>query len=101
MAFLLEVSALAEGAEVPKYRTFSLWRAAYSLDGYGTTIDRWLDGSATDSDLDYLPSSRIREYLENIRQTGRILNFSLMAANVLRAVCGSDRCAASGRARLH
>lgn len=72
LAFLLEVAALAEGGEVPKYRTFSLWRAGYSLDGYGTTIDRWLDGTATDSDLDYVPSSRIREYLENIRKTGTI-----------------------------
>ena len=43
LAFLLEVDALAKGTEVPKYRTFSLWRAGYSLDGYGTTVDRWLD----------------------------------------------------------
>src|SRR5580700_10378573 len=56
LAFLLEVDALAKGTEVPKYRTFSLWRAGYSLDGYGTTVDRWLDGSAIDADLDYLPS---------------------------------------------
>lgn len=72
LAFLLEVSALSKGGEVPKYRTFSLWRAGYSLDGYGTTIDRWLDGTATDSDLDYVPSSRIREYLNHIRRTGTI-----------------------------
>src|SRR5690242_15279338 len=51
LAFLLEVAALANGSEVPKYRTFSLWRAGYSLDGYGTMIDRWLDGAAADSDL--------------------------------------------------
>jgi histidinol phosphatase-like PHP family hydrolase/predicted nuclease with RNAse H fold/dephospho-CoA kinase len=57
---------------VPKYRTFSLWRAGYSLDGYGTTIDRWLDGTARDEDLDYVPSSRIRQYLINIRQSGTI-----------------------------
>ncbi|MGJ5816773.1 PHP domain-containing protein [Paludibaculum fermentans] len=72
LAFLLEVDALAKGAEVPKYRTFSLWRAAYSLDGYGTTIDRWLDGTAIDQDLDYVPSSRIREYLATIRKNGTI-----------------------------
>ena len=72
LAFLLEVAALAEGTEVPKYRTFSLWRAGYSLDGYGTTIDRWLDGTAVDSDLDYVPSSRIREYLQNVRKSGTI-----------------------------
>ena len=72
LAFLLEVGSLAKGSDVPKYRTFSLWRAGYSMDGYGTNIDRWLDGSAADSDLDYVPSSRIRQYLEKIRKTGTI-----------------------------
>lgn len=72
LAFLLEVAALAEGKEVPKYRTFSLWRAGFSLDGYGTVIDRWLEGSAADSDLDYVPSIRIRQYLENVKKTGTI-----------------------------
>jgi Histidinol phosphatase and related hydrolases of the PHP family len=66
------VDALAKGAEVPKYRTFSLWRAGYSLDGYGTTIDRWLDGTARDEDLDYVPSSRIRQYLTNVRRSGTL-----------------------------
>ena len=70
LAFLLEVDALARNKEVPKYRTFSLWRAGYSLDGYGTTIDRWLDGEAHDGDLDYIPSLRIRKYLTEIRLTG-------------------------------
>lgn len=72
LAFLLEVDAIAKGQEVPKYRTFSLWRAGYSLDGYGTTIDRWLDGTLRDQDLDYVPSSRIRQYLTNIRLSGTI-----------------------------
>jgi len=72
LAFLLEVSALAEGTEVPKYRTFSLWRAGYSLDGYGTTVDRWLDGTLRDEDLDYVPSTRIRQYLTKIRERGSI-----------------------------
>jgi histidinol phosphatase-like PHP family hydrolase/predicted nuclease with RNAse H fold/dephospho-CoA kinase len=72
LAFLLEVDALSRGAEVPKYRTFSLWRAGYSLDGYGTTIDRWLDRTARDEDLDYIPSSRIRQYLAKIRMTGTV-----------------------------
>lgn len=72
LAFLLEVGAIAKGEEIPKYRTFSLWRAAYSLDGYGTTIDRWLDGTLTDQDLDCVPSSRIRQYLTNIRLSGTI-----------------------------
>lgn len=86
LAFLLEVAALAKGAEVPKYRTFSLWKAAYSLDGYGTMIDRWLDGTAQDSDLDHVPSSRIRQYLTNIRLSGTIPE--------LRSYCDKrfDRC---------
>src|SRR5437667_6421533 len=68
LAFLLEVEALAKGVEVPKYRTFSLWRAAYNLDGYGTTIDRWLGGHAVDDDLDYVPSNRIKQYLSAVRE---------------------------------
>jgi len=72
LAFLLEVEAISKGTEVPKYRTFSLWRAAYSLDGYGTTIDRWLEGTIRDSDLDYVPSARIRQYLTNIRLSGTV-----------------------------
>lgn len=72
LAFLLEVAALAESADVPKYRTFSLWRAGYSLDGYGTSIDRWLDGSVHDADLDYIPSARIQQYLSEIRRSGTI-----------------------------
>lgn len=72
LAFLLEVDALSKGAEAPKYRTFSLWRAGYSLDGYGTTIDRWLDGEIKDEDLDYVPSLRIRQYLTSIRHSGTI-----------------------------
>ena len=57
LAFLLEVDALANGTEVPKYRTFSLWRAGYSLDGYGTTIDGWLERASGDEALDYIPST--------------------------------------------
>ncbi len=49
-----------------------LWRAGYSLDGYGTTIDRWIDGTAGDDELDYIPSSRIRQYLSGIRREGTI-----------------------------
>src|SRR5690348_7041205 len=72
LGFLLEVAALANGTEVPKYRTFSLWRAALSLDGYGTTVDRWLDGQLSDLDVDYIPSSRIRQYLVDVRETGSL-----------------------------
>ena len=72
LAFLIEVDALAKGNEVPKFRTFSLWRAGYSLDGYGSTIDRWLEGTIRDGDLDYVPSARIRQYLTNIRLSGTV-----------------------------
>ena len=72
LAFLIEVDGLAKGNEVPKFRTFSLWRAGYSLDGYGTTIDRWLEGTIRDEDLDYVPSARIRQYLANIRLSGTV-----------------------------
>jgi histidinol phosphatase-like PHP family hydrolase/predicted nuclease with RNAse H fold/dephospho-CoA kinase len=72
LAFLLEVQALSIRNEVPKFRTFSLWRAGYSLDGYGTTIDQWLEGSLGKSQLDNVPSARIRQYLSEIRATGTI-----------------------------
>lgn len=72
LAFLLEIDALTKGLEVPKYRTFSLWRAAYSLDGYGTTIDRWLEGAIPDKELDYVPTARIKQYLLNVRETGTL-----------------------------
>lgn len=75
LAFLLEVSAIANRREIPKYRTLALFRAAYSLDGYGTNIDQWLDSNndtISDVDLDYIPSLRIRKYLSEIRRTGTI-----------------------------
>lgn len=72
LAFLLEVDALSKGTETPQYRTFSLWRAAYSLDGYGTTVDRWLEGATTNQELDYVPSARIRQYLEKVRGKGTL-----------------------------
>jgi histidinol phosphatase-like PHP family hydrolase/predicted nuclease with RNAse H fold/dephospho-CoA kinase len=72
LAFLLEIDAVAKGIEVPKYRTFSLWRAGYSLDGYGTSISRWLDGVLSSEDLDHVPSLRIKQYLSNIQLTGTL-----------------------------
>lgn len=72
LAFLLEIDALANESEVPKYRTFSLWRAALSLDGYSTTIDRWLEGSLSDEQLDNVPTPRIRDYLRFVKKTGTI-----------------------------
>src|SRR5205085_6024620 len=72
LSFFLEIGALAKGIESPKYRVFSLWRAALSLDSYGTTVDRWLDGALADGDLDHVPSSRIRQYLKAVRKTGTV-----------------------------
>jgi histidinol phosphatase-like PHP family hydrolase/predicted nuclease with RNAse H fold/dephospho-CoA kinase len=72
LAYVLEIDALSKGHEIPKYRTFSLWKAAYSFDGYSTALDRWLDHQLPDQSLDYVPSSRIRAYLSNIRQMGTI-----------------------------
>jgi histidinol phosphatase-like PHP family hydrolase/predicted nuclease with RNAse H fold/dephospho-CoA kinase len=78
LAFLLEVQALSAGQEVPKYRVFSLWKAAYRMDGYTTLMDRWLDGKLPDKALDHVPSSRIRQYLEEIRATGTLSELALV-----------------------
>src|ERR1700728_2470118 len=72
LAFFLELEGVGGATAASPYRALSLWRAAYSLDGYGTTIDRWLDGTARDEDLDYVPSSRIRQYLTNVGRSGTI-----------------------------
>jgi histidinol phosphatase-like PHP family hydrolase/predicted nuclease with RNAse H fold/dephospho-CoA kinase len=72
LAFLLEIDAIAKRKEIPKYRTFSLWRAGLNLDGYGATIDRWLDGGSENNELDQVPSVRIKQYLSNIRATGTL-----------------------------
>jgi histidinol phosphatase-like PHP family hydrolase/predicted nuclease with RNAse H fold/dephospho-CoA kinase len=72
LAFLLEVNALATGGDVPKYRTFSLWRAGLSLDGYGTIVGRWLKGDVRSEELDHVPSPRIRQHLSSIQQTGTL-----------------------------
>jgi histidinol phosphatase-like PHP family hydrolase len=72
LAYLLEVDAIAKSLEISKYRTFALWRAAYSFDGYCTLIDKWLDNEIKDAELDYVPSGRIRNYLEAIRESGTL-----------------------------
>ena len=72
LSFFLEVDSLAKGTPVPEYRAFSLFRAAYSLDSYGTTISRWLNGDGNHKILDYVPSKRIREYLLSVRETGTL-----------------------------
>jgi histidinol phosphatase-like PHP family hydrolase/predicted nuclease with RNAse H fold/dephospho-CoA kinase len=72
LAFFIEIAAIAERVEVPKYRTFSLWRAALGLDGYGTAVGRWLSGDATAAELDQPPSSRIKHHLLQVRLTGTL-----------------------------
>ena len=72
LAFFLEVEALAKKLPVPEYRAFSLFRAAYSLDSYDTTIARWLCGASTDDVLDYVPTKRIRDYLIAVQNTGTL-----------------------------
>ncbi len=72
LAFLLEIEAIARGEKKPKYRTFALWKAALGLDSYGTSIERWLEGSLSDNALDQIPSNRIKTYLQNIRDTGTV-----------------------------
>ena len=72
LAFFLEVDALANKVPVPEYRSFSLFRAAYSLDSYDTTIARWLSGVSADQVLDYVPTKRIREYLIAVQNTGTL-----------------------------
>ena len=72
LAFLVEIEALAAKTDVPKYRTFSLWRAALGLDGYGTAVGRWLAGDTNASELDQPPSPRIKHHLLQVRQTGTL-----------------------------
>jgi histidinol phosphatase-like PHP family hydrolase/predicted nuclease with RNAse H fold/dephospho-CoA kinase len=78
LAFLLEVDALRVGREVPKYRIFSLWKAAYRMDGYTNAIDRWLDGKLHERELDIVPSARIRHYLTEIRETGTLTELAAL-----------------------
>jgi histidinol phosphatase-like PHP family hydrolase/predicted nuclease with RNAse H fold/dephospho-CoA kinase len=78
LAFLLEVDALRIGRDVPKYRIFSLWKAAYRMDGYTTAIDRWLDGKLPERELDIVPSARIRHYLTEIRETGTLTELAAL-----------------------
>ena len=72
LAFFLEIDALAKRSPVPTYRAFSLFRAAYRLDSYDTTISRWLSGFDAHDVLDYIPTKRIREYLTFIQETGTL-----------------------------
>ncbi len=72
LAYLLQIDALAKDEDVPEYRVFALWKAALGLDGYTTNVNRWLHGDADDNTLDSDPSSRIRDHLRSIEETGSI-----------------------------
>ena len=72
LAFFVEIQALAGEVAVPKYRTFSLWRAALGLDSYGTALGQWLQGDLKTAKLDQPPSSRIKQHLLQVQQTGTL-----------------------------
>ncbi len=72
LAYLLQIDALAKNEDVPEYRVFALWKAALSLDGYTTNVNRWLHGDADDDTLDSDPSSRIKDHLLKIEATGTV-----------------------------
>jgi histidinol phosphatase-like PHP family hydrolase/predicted nuclease with RNAse H fold/dephospho-CoA kinase len=70
LAFLLQIDALANQNDVPEYRTFALWKAALSLDGYSSNVNLWLQNPEAIELLDYDPSDRIRAYLMSIKTSG-------------------------------
>jgi len=72
LAFLLQVDALSKKQDVPEYRTFALWKAAVSIDGYTTSVDKWLEDVGAGDRLDCVPTRRITEHLRAIRDTGTI-----------------------------
>src|ERR1035438_6706251 len=72
LAYLLQIDAIARGIKVPEHRAFALWKAALSLDGYTTNVNRWLHGDADEGTLDSDPSSRIKDHLLKIEATGTI-----------------------------
>jgi histidinol phosphatase-like PHP family hydrolase/predicted nuclease with RNAse H fold/dephospho-CoA kinase len=72
LAYLLQIDALSKNQDLPEYRVFALWKAALSLDGYTTNVNRWLHGDANEDTLDSDPSSRIKDHLMTIEATGTI-----------------------------
>lgn len=72
LAFLLQVVPRARSAEVSKYRTLSLGKVAHSLDSYSTGVAHWFRGELPDSEVDYVPSSRIKNYLATIIEKGTL-----------------------------
>ena len=49
-----------------------MWKAALSLDGYTTNVNRWLLGDSTDEILDSDPTTRIKDHLLKILDSGTI-----------------------------
>ena len=72
LAFLLEIDAKAKNEKIPKYRTLALWKAAISFDSYESRIANWLEGHLVDDDLDQVPSNRIKQHLQTIRESGTL-----------------------------
>ena len=72
LAFLLEIKAFVLHKDSPKYRVLSLKKAAQGIDSYSNNIARWLRDEIKDSDLAYLPSARIKNYLKSIDVTGTV-----------------------------
>src|ERR1022692_3773653 len=79
LAYLLQIDALAKNEAIPEYRVFALWKAALSLDGYTTSVNRWLHGDADEDTLDSDPSSRIKDHLLKIEATGTIPELQILS----------------------
>jgi len=73
LAFILEYEAAKGERKSEKYRSSALFKAAYKLDGYSTSVDRWLS-SPNEIKLDLGPSVRIAKYLKEIKHTGYLSN---------------------------
>lgn len=72
LAYLLQIIPLSRDEQSSKYRTFSLSKAAHSLDSYSTTIAQSLNGFLHFTDLDFFLSSKIKGYLSTILKYGAI-----------------------------
>ena len=69
LAFILDYEAAKGERKSEKYRTSALFKAAYKLDGYSTSVDRWLS-SPNEIKLDLAPSARIAKHLKEIKNIG-------------------------------
>jgi histidinol phosphatase-like PHP family hydrolase/predicted nuclease with RNAse H fold/dephospho-CoA kinase len=84
LAFLLQIDALAKRKDIPEYRTFALWKAALSLDGYGSNVDSWLQNPEAAELLDFDPSDRIRAYMMAIKTSGIVPDLEGLNSSVHR-----------------